>query len=52
MDFTFAFADKEDLSPILPDIFSILYGNMNAIAPTGSTREEDFAVWRQYLSPP
>lgn len=51
MEFSFRFADKSDLAPVLPEIFAILHGNMSAIAPTGSSYEEDFALWRGYIVP-
>lgn len=30
------------------DIFSILWQNMNPIAPSGNSMEEDFALWAEY----
>lgn len=51
MEFSFRFADKNALAPVLPEIFAILHGNMSAIAPTGSTYEEDLALWRGYIVP-
>lgn len=30
------------------DLFVILWGNMNEIAPSGCSYEEDFAVWSDY----
>ena len=51
MDISFALADKENLAPLLPQLFSILHGNMSAIAPTGCPYEEDFALWRGWIAP-
>lgn len=45
MTFTFTFSDKQNPEKILPDLFEILHSNMNVIAPTGNTYEEDFALW-------
>ncbi len=51
MNVSFRFADKENLAPLLPQLFSILHGNMSAIAPTGASYEEDFALWSGYIAP-
>lgn len=51
MDVSFRSADKENLAPLLPQLFRILHGNMSAIAPTGCTYEEDFALWSGYMVP-
>lgn len=51
MTFTFKLADKQALWPVLPEIFKILRGNMERIAPTGDEYEEDFAVWSEYIIP-
>ena len=47
----FKLADAQCVNDNLPDMFSILYSNMNAIMPTGHSYEEDFAVWRNYAVP-
>ena len=41
----FAFLKPEDSSAYTERLFAILHENMSKIAPTGCTREEDFAVW-------
>ncbi len=51
MEFSFVFAQKHCLSPILPQIFHILHTNMSRIAPTGEAYDQDFALWRQYIVP-
>lgn len=49
--FSFAFANKEAVVSVLPGLFRILHANMSLIAPTGSSYEEDFAVWRENILP-
>lgn len=51
MTFKFQFADKPAHEPVLTEVFKILRDNMELIAPTGFTFEEDFAVWRDYIVP-
>ncbi len=41
----FEYLNKPDFPTIACDIFSILADNMEIIAPTGNTREEDFKCW-------
>ena len=41
----FHFLKQDDFKQYADDLFSILYDNMNQIAPTGNSREEDFAFW-------
>lgn len=38
----------EDFDLYADDLFAILWGNMNKIAPSGCSYEEDFAVWSEY----
>ena len=38
----------EDFELYAGDLFSILYRNMNEIAPSGSSYKEDFTVWFDY----
>lgn len=38
----------EDFDLYADDLFAILWGNMNEIAPSGCSYEEDFAVWSDY----
>ncbi|MBQ6862802.1 MAG: hypothetical protein IJO14_01050 [Clostridia bacterium] len=42
---TFSFLNKNEFHQIAPVIFSILADNMEKIAPTGNTRQEDYACW-------
>lgn len=50
MNFKFQFIDKPASDTALAEVFKILRGNMELIAPTGATFEEDFAVWREYMA--
>lgn len=50
MAFKFQFVDKPASETVLAEVFKILRDNMELIAPTGSTFEEDFAVWREYMA--
>ena len=50
-NFEFKLADAQCVNDNLPDMFSILYSNMNAIMPTGHSYEEDYAVWMNYAVP-
>ena len=43
--FTFRPLEKESQGEILPGLFAILHGNMDAIAPTGKGYEEDESLW-------
>ena len=45
VDVTFEYLDKSDFSTVAPVIFCILADNMEKIAPTGNTREEDYKCW-------
>lgn len=47
---TFEFLDKTNFSQKSKEIFDILADNMTVIAPTGNTREEDFACWSDSVS--
>ncbi len=42
---TFSYLNKPDFSIVANDIFNILADNMEIIAPTGNTREEDYKCW-------
>ncbi len=42
---TFSFLDKNEFPCIAPSLFNILADNMEKIAPTGNTRQEDYACW-------
>ena len=43
--FDFYFLKQDDFKQYAEGLFSILYDNMIQIAPTGNSREEDFAFW-------
>ena len=45
MKFRFTYLDKRCMKNTLPFLFDILHSNMNIIAPTGNTYEEDFLIW-------
>lgn len=47
----FEFLDKSRTDEFLPQLFDLLYNNMNAIAPSGFTREEDWEEWRGAVGP-
>ena len=47
----FEFLDKSRTDEFLPALFSLLYDNMNAIAPSGFTRGEDWEEWRSAVGP-
>ncbi len=47
---TFSYLNKPDFSAISNDIFNILADNMEKIAPTGNTREDDYNCWRESVS--
>lgn len=50
MNIKFEYLNKADFSVILPVIFDILADNMEKIAPTGNTREEDYMSWYEGVS--
>jgi len=41
----FSYLDKAEFDLYAPEIFDILADNMTVIAPTGNTREQDYACW-------
>lgn len=49
--FSFAYADRQQIDTMLPELFGVLYENMSQIAPTGNTYEEDYACWKTYAVP-
>ena len=51
INFDFIFPNAGILEEKLPDIFRILYSNMNTIMPTGNSFDEDFSVWMTYAVP-
>lgn len=46
----FEYLNKRDFSVFAQRIFDILADNMTMIAPTGNSREEDFALWSDSVS--
>lgn len=50
-NFNFIFSDSGMLEEMLPDMFRILYSNMNTMMPTGNSFDEDFSVWMTYAVP-
>lgn len=51
MEDYFEYADKKQLEEILPNLFRLLGANMNAIAPTGNSYEEDYQMWFSNMVP-
>lgn len=51
MSFRFEFADKGEISALLPILFDILYDNMNEIAPTGNSYDEDKQSFLDCVAP-
>lgn len=47
----FEYADKKQLAEIFPKLFRMLGTNMNAIAPTGNSYEEDYQIWLSNMAP-
>ena len=43
--------DKTRKDAVLPQLFAILHANMSKIAPTGSSYEDDLALWLSCVSP-
>lgn len=46
----FSYLNKPDFSALSRDLFNILADNMEVIAPTGNTREEDCKCWFEGVS--
>lgn len=46
----FEYLNKPDFSTVSNDIFNILADNMEKIAPTGNTREDDYNCWYESVS--
>ena len=44
---TFEYLNKADFSTVSSVIFNILADNMELIAPTGNSREEDYKCWHE-----
>ena len=47
----YSFMDKDKAPGLMPELFAILSENMSAIAPTGNTYDEDFAIWSSNVGP-
>lgn len=47
---SFEYLNKSDFSAFATQIFDILADNMSVIAPTGNSREDDFALWFDAVS--
>ena len=45
-----SYLDKKDFPLVSRQIFDILADNMTVIAPTGNSREQDFALWLSAVS--
>ena len=48
---TFDILSKDKADKVLPSLFRILHSNMNVIAPTGNSCEEDLSVWYNAVAP-
>ena len=51
MQISFCFLDKSKSEMILPMLYDILYSNMNVIAPTGNSYEQDQSEWTSCILP-
>ncbi len=51
MKYRFTYLDKQFIENTLPFLFDILHSNMNVIAPTGNTYEDDFRIWYDNILP-
>ena len=47
----FAYLNKEEKDVWLPRLFDLLYDNMQSVAPTGLSREEEKRQWMEAVSP-
>lgn len=43
----FSYLSKNEFNKYASKLFSVLYDNMTAIAPTGNSREEDYKSWHK-----
>lgn len=50
-EMTFSFFDKNESEKILPEMYDILFTNMNNIAPTGNSYETDKKIWLSFMLP-
>ena len=51
MNYRFEYAQKSEMSILLPKLYEILYSNMSLIAPTGNSYEKDFEIWYSNVYP-
>ena len=49
--FDISFLNKEEKENVLPQLFDLLFENMNQIDPTGNTSEQDFQTWMKCIVP-
>ena len=49
--FVFRQMKIEDIPVFISEMFEILSGNMNEIAPTGNTYHEDYKIWSECVVP-
>ena len=49
--FKFRHLTAEDIPVLIGEMYDILYQNMNSIAPTGNTYEEDYKSWSSCVEP-
>ncbi len=47
----FRYLNRNEVQRFLPQLFSLLHGNMSVIAPTGNTYEQDYALWSTAVGP-
>ena len=46
-----AFLNKDSAGEVLPQLFSMLYENMQEIAPSGNPYEQEWRAWHQEVAP-
>lgn len=51
MNYRFEYAQKSEMSILLPKLYEILYSNMSLIAPSGNSYEKDFEIWYSNVYP-
>ncbi len=51
MNINFEYAQKVELTGLLPQLFQILYSNMKLISPTRNTYAEDYEIWFSNVLP-
>ena len=47
----FSFMDKREKDALLPELFTLLYENMNEIAPSGEDPADELRGWLEAVSP-